>query len=60
MLMDHEAELQVHMALLWEFFLNKKLENKPFTVVGTGNQSRDFIHVNDVVKAFLRAGEQSL
>ena len=29
-------------------FFKQKLENKPFTVVGTGNQSRDFIHVNDV------------
>ncbi len=36
-------------------FLKQKLSNKPFTVVGNGNQSRDFIHVKDVVNAFLLA-----
>lgn len=38
-------------------FFKQKLENKPFTIVGTGKQSRDFIHVTDVVKAFLAAAE---
>ena len=38
-----------------EFFLNKKLENKPFTVVGNGNQKRDFVFVTDVVNAFYKA-----
>ncbi len=33
-------------------FLKQKLENKPFTIVGTGNQKRDFIHVKDVCRAF--------
>lgn len=41
-------------------FFKQKLENKPLTVVGTGNQSRDFIHVSDVVKAFLRAAESNV
>jgi UDP-glucose 4-epimerase len=32
-------------------FLNKKEENKPLLVFGNGEQSRDFIHVSDVVSA---------
>ena len=38
-------------------FLAQKLAGKPFTVVGDGNQTRDFIFVTDVVDAFVRAGE---
>lgn len=33
-------------------FLKQKLSNHPFTVIGDGKQKRDFIHVDDVVKAF--------
>ena len=33
-------------------FLRQKLSNKPFTVVGDGKQKRDFVYVEDVVKAF--------
>lgn len=32
-------------------FLAQKLANKPFTIVGDGNQTRDFTFVTDVVKA---------
>ena len=38
-------------------FLAQKLAQKPFTVVGDGTQSRDFVFVSDVVKAFLAAAE---
>ena len=38
-------------------FLAQKLNGKPFTVVGDGNQSRDFTHVTDVAAAFLAAAE---
>ena len=34
-------------------FLKQKLAGQPFTVVGDGNQTRDFIFVTDVVRAFL-------
>jgi UDP-glucose 4-epimerase len=37
-------------------FLAQKLVGKPFTVVGDGNQTRDFTFVSDVVNAFLTAG----
>jgi UDP-glucose 4-epimerase len=36
-------------------FLKQKLEGKPFTVVGNGTQSRDFLYVTDVAHAFFRA-----
>jgi UDP-glucose 4-epimerase len=41
-------------------FLAQKIANKPFTVVGDGNQVRDFIYVSDVAKAFVLAGESEI
>jgi UDP-glucose 4-epimerase len=38
-------------------FLRQKLAGKPYTVVGDGTQSRDFIYVTDVARAFLAAAE---
>jgi UDP-glucose 4-epimerase len=38
-------------------FLAQKLNNKPFTVVGDGNQTRDFTFVTDVVDAFFAAAQ---
>ena len=38
-------------------FLAQKLAQKPFTVVGDGNQSRDFTYVSDIAQAFFLAGE---
>ncbi len=37
-------------------FLAQKLAGQPFTVVGDGKQTRDFIYVTDVAQAFLKAG----
>ena len=36
-------------------FLAQKLANKPLTVVGNGNQTRDFIHVYDLVNGIIKA-----
>ncbi len=36
-------------------FLKQKLENKPFTIVGNGNQKRDFVYVKDVCEAFAKS-----
>jgi len=38
-------------------FLKQKLENKCFSVVGDGEQRRDFLYVTDVAKAFKLAAE---
>jgi len=38
-------------------FLKQKLLGKPYTVVGDGRQTRDFLYVTDVAKAFLAAAE---
>lgn len=38
-------------------FLTQKLNNQPFTVVGDGKQTRDFVFVSDVVEAFISASE---
>jgi len=36
-------------------FLAQKIANKPFTVVGDGNQTRDFTYVSDIVSAIFAA-----
>ena len=41
-------------------FYKKKLKNKPFTVVGDGLQTRDFIHVSDVVSAMIKAAQSKV
>lgn len=41
-------------------FLAQRLAQKPLTVVGDGSQLRDFIHVEDVAKAFLKAAESEI
>lgn len=38
-------------------FLKQKLAGQPFTVVGDGTQSRDFLYASDVAAAFLAAAE---
>jgi UDP-glucose 4-epimerase len=38
-------------------FLRQKLADRPFTVVGDGTQTRDFIYASDVAEAFLAAAE---
>lgn len=38
-------------------FFKQKLSGKPFTVVGDGTQSRDFLYVTDVARAFVAVAE---
>ena len=40
-------------------FLAQKLNNKPYTVVGNGKQTRDFTYVSDVVNAFYMASKKN-
>ena len=35
-------------------FLKQKKTKKPLTIVGNGKQTRDFIHVDDLINAFLK------
>lgn len=41
-------------------FFRQKLAGKPYTVVGDGSQTRDFIYVTDIAKAFLAAAETGI
>ena len=41
-------------------FLAQKLNNKPFTIVGDGNQTRDFTFVYDVADAFISASHSNI
>ncbi len=41
-------------------FLAQKLFNKPLTIVGNGNQTRDFIHVYDLVEGILKAARSKI
>lgn len=41
-------------------FLAQKLNNRPFTVVGDGAQTRDFVFVGDVANAFFTAAQSKL
>jgi len=41
-------------------FLAQKLNGKPLTVVGDGTQTRDFVYVTDVCRAFLLAAESDV
>ncbi len=40
-------------------FLTQKAEGKPLTITGDGEQTRDFIHVRDVVEANILAAESA-
>jgi UDP-glucose 4-epimerase len=41
-------------------FLAQKIPNKPYTVVGDGNQTRDFTYVTDIVSALIVAAKSHL
>ncbi len=40
-------------------FLRQKLAGKPYTVVGDGTQTRDFVYVTDIAEAFLATAESN-
>ena len=44
---------------MFGIFLAQKLASKPLTIVGDGNQTRDFIHVYDLVGAIILAAQKT-
>ena len=40
---------------MFGIFLAQKLRSKPYTVVGNGNQKRDFTYISDVIDAIIKA-----
>jgi UDP-glucose 4-epimerase len=42
---------------VFALFMKQKIEGKPFTIVGDGDQQRDFTYVTDAAKAFIMAAE---
>lgn len=40
-------------------FHDQRRNGRPLTITGTGEQSRDFVHVSDVAEAFLQAARSS-
>ncbi len=41
--------------LVIDQFIKDRLENKPHSIIGTGGETRDFVHIDDVVRAILLA-----
>ena len=41
-------------------FLAQKLARKPFTIVGDGNQTRDFTYVSDIIDAIVLAAKSNI
>ena len=41
-------------------FLTQKKKMKPLTIIGSGNQTRDFIHVDDLTNAFIKLARSNL
>jgi UDP-glucose 4-epimerase len=41
-------------------FLKQRLEGKPLTIVGDGKQTRDYVHVKDVVSANIKAWKSDI
>ncbi len=45
---------------VFKVFLSQKIHNKPLTIVGDGNQTRDFTYVTDIARANLMAAESDI
>ena len=41
--------------IVFGVFLSQKVANKPLTIIGSGNQTRDFIHVKDLANVIIKS-----
>ncbi|WP_136718009.1 NAD-dependent epimerase/dehydratase family protein [Halorientalis salina] len=58
---EHEISGQsVSKGTVTNFFVNRALAGETLTVYEPGTQSRNFVHVKDVARAYLRSGEQMI
>jgi nucleoside-diphosphate-sugar epimerase len=56
---EHEIDGQtVSKGTVTNFFVNRALAGEPLTVYEPGTQSRNFIHVKDVARAYVRSAER--
>ena len=56
---EHEVDGQrVSKGTVINFFVDRALSGEPITVYEPGTQSRNFVHVNDVARAYLRSAER--
>jgi UDP-glucose 4-epimerase len=51
----HGADPQGPYALVVAKFLDQRIKNEPMTITGDGTQTRDFVHVQDVLRANILA-----
>ena len=56
MFMVHDQELLEHMVLCLGYFY-PKINNHPLTIVGNGNQTRDFIFISDIIDGLIKAAK---
>jgi UDP-glucose 4-epimerase len=56
---EHEVDGQrVSKGTVINFFVDRALANEPLTVYQPGNQSRNYVHVDDVARAYVRSAER--
>lgn len=58
---EHEVDGQrVSKGTVINFFVNRALNGEPLTVYGPGTQSRNYVHVDDVARAYVHSTERLL
>lgn len=45
---------------VFKVFLPQKANNAPYTIIGDGTQSRDFVYIDDITDAFIKAAESDI
>lgn len=58
---EHEIEgITISKGTVINFFVNRVFSDQPLTVYEPGTQSRNYVHVKDVARAYVRSGEMML